>query len=321
MRAARYSSYGPPDVLYECTTSTPTPGPGEFLVRVHASSVNGIDLIVRAGILRRFTGRKFPRGIGLDFAGEIVGMSSDAVSFKVGDRVWGVMSHGQAGSTAEFVCVQAKYLSQSPANLDLVSAAALPAVGVTAITALRDIGQLKAGDRLLVRGASGGVGSVAVQLGRHIGAHVTALARSANLDFVRDLGADLAFDYATTSPRELGTFDVILCTAGSHAGAYRRLLAPGGRMTVICPDPNRPLTSLLYVLMSFLYGPRRVRLFSAKPRTPMLADLATYVEIGAIRPLVDGIHPLSGIADAHRAVEEGGRKGKQIVLLHNPTAS
>ena len=321
MRAARYSSYGPPQVLYECTTSMPTPGPGEFLVRVHASSVNGIDLIVRAGILRGFTGRKFPRGIGLDFSGEIVGMSSDALTFKVGDRVWGVMSHGQAGSAAEFVCVRAEYLSHSPANLDLVHAAALPAVGATAITALRDISQLKAGDRLLVRGASGGVGSVAVQLGRHIGAHVTALARSSNLNFVRDLGADEAFDYATTSPRELGTFDVILDTVGSHAGAYRRLLARGGRMTTICPDPNRPLTSLLYVLMSFLHGARRVRLFSAKPRTPLLADLAAYVEIGAIRPLVDSIHPLSGIADAHRAFAEGGRIGKQIVLLHNPAAA
>ncbi|OXC74108.1 NAD(P)-dependent alcohol dehydrogenase [Caballeronia sordidicola] len=293
----------------------PTPGPGEFLVRVHASSVNGIDLIVRAGILRAFTGRKFPRGIGLDFAGEIVGMSSDAVTFKVGDRVWGVMSHGQAGSAAEFVCVRAEYLSKSPANLDLVHAAALPAVGVTAITALRDIARLKAGDKLLVRGASGGVGIVAVQLGRHIGAHVTALARLSNLDFVRDLGAEEAFDYATTNPRQLGTFDVILDTAGNHTGAYRRLLSRGGRMATTCPDPNRPITSLLYVLMSFLYGTRRVRFFSAKPRTSLLADLAAYVESGAIRPLVDGIHPLSRIGDAHRVLEEGGRKGKQIVSL------
>ncbi len=188
-------------------------------------------------------------------------------------------------------------------------------MGATAITALRDIGQLKTDERLLVRGGSGGVGSIAVQLGRSIGARVTALAGASSLDFVRELGADTVFDYATTRAAELGTFDVILDTVGSELRAYRALLAPRGRMASIVPDPKHPLGSMLYTMVSRIYGGRRVRFFSDKPQTKLLTDLATYVESGAIRPIVDKVYPMSAIADAHRTMQSGGRRGKQIVRI------
>jgi NADPH:quinone reductase-like Zn-dependent oxidoreductase len=180
---------------------------------------------------------------------------------------------------------------------------------------LRDIGRLQPGERLLVRGGSGGVGSVAVQFGRDMGAHVTALASASNLEFVRGLGAHQVFDYATTRPAELGAFDVILDTVGSELRAYRALLAPKGRMASIVPDPKHPLASMLYTMLSRIHGGRRVRFFSDKPKTQLLADLAACVDSGAIRPIVDKVYPLSAIADAHAAMQSGGRRGKQIVRV------
>lgn len=313
MKAARYDSYGPPDVLYETTVPIPTLKKGHVLVRVHAASVNGIDLIVRSGTLRLLTGRKFPRGTGDDFVGEIAELNDSSSEFRVGDRVWGVMPPNELESMAEFVSVPPEQLALTPKNLDSVQAAALPVVGATAIIALCDIARLKHGERLLIRGAGGGVGSVAVQLGRAIGADITALASTSSLDFVRQLGANQAFDYATTRAEDLGTFEVVLDAVGSHTSDYRALLTRRGRMITICPDPAHPLFSYLYIFLSTIYGARRVRFFSAKPKTKEMASLTSYVESGAIRPIVDTVYPLSGIAAAHRALEQGGRQGRQII--------
>lgn len=313
MRAAQYDRYGPPDVLHTSTVPIPVPKPGEVLVRVHAASVAGGEVVGRSGRLRILTGRSFPKGTGIDFAGEVVG--SDLPGFVVGDRVWGAVPHfpiGRIGSAAEFVAVSAGKLAHSPAGLDLVHAAALPGVGTTAITALRDKARLKPRERLLVRGASGGVGSVAVQLGRAFGAHVTALARAENLDFVRGLGADVALDCATTGPAELGTFDVILDTVGSRLGSYRRLLAPDGRMIAITVDG---IGSALYILASTAFGSRRARFFRGGPGHELFAELAGYVESGDVRPVVDTVHPLADIAEAHRSLEAGGVRGKHVIRV------
>ena len=315
MRAARYDRYGAPEVLYQATIPMPMPKPGQVLVRVHAASVNGIDLIVRSGALRFFTGRKFPRGTGDDFVGEVAAVDEGSGNFHVGDRVWGVMPPNELGSVAEFLSLPREQLALSPSNLDPVQAAALPVVGATAIIALCDIAKLRRGERLLVRGGSGGVGSVAVQLGRELGANVTALANSASLDFVRQLGAHRAFDYKTIQPEDLGSFDVILDTVGSHTSAFRRLLAPEGRMIAICPDPKRPLLSFLYIFFSAIFGTRRVRFFSAKPKRKEMTRLTSYVERGAIQPIVDTVYPLAEIAAAHRALEQGGRRGRQVIRL------
>ncbi|MFB4274189.1 NAD(P)-dependent alcohol dehydrogenase [Nonomuraea sp. MTCD27] len=317
MRAALYNRYGPPEVLYEGIVPKPVPGPGEVLVRVHATSVNGGELHGRAGRVRLVTGlveRGFPKRTGVDFAGEVVALGPGASGPAVGDRVWGLLGRS-FGSAAEFVAVRPRRLSRVPAGLDLAEAAALPAVGTTAITALRDKAALAAGERLLVRGAAGGVGSVAVQLGKAMGAYVTALAGARNLELVRGLGADEVLDYATTGPAGLGAFDVVLDTVGTAHPAYRRLLTPGGRMVAIAFDLKRAAASLSYVAASAVFGRRRVRFFSGNPTHRLLADLARYVETGAIRPVVDTVFPLAGIAEAHRALESGGVRGKIVVRV------
>ncbi|WP_253781150.1 NAD(P)-dependent alcohol dehydrogenase [Nonomuraea roseoviolacea] len=318
MRAVLFDRYGPPEVLYVGKTPKPVPGPGEVLVRVHAASVNGGELHGRAGRLRPVTAlmqRGFPKRMGLDFTGEVVALGPDPAEPgpRVGDRVWGVLDR-TFGSLAEYLAVRPRHLSLVPAGLDLVEAAALP-VGTTAITALRDLARLRPGERLLVRGGSGGVGVVAVQLGRALGAHVTALAGARNLDLVRDLGAHEAHDYAATRPADLPRFDVVMDTAGTELAAYRRLLTPSGRMVAIAFDVDRPAASLAYIAASTVYGRRRVRFFSGRPTHRLFADLTRYVEIGAVRPVVDTTYPLEEIAQAHRALEAGGVRGKIIVRV------
>ncbi|MFE6157770.1 NAD(P)-dependent alcohol dehydrogenase [Streptomyces sp. NPDC056486] len=317
MRAALYDRYGSPEVLYEGTLAKPVAGPGEVLVRVHAASVNGGELMGRAGKVRLVTGlagRGFPKRMGVDFAGEVETLGSPVPGLTEGDRVWGTMARSQGfGSAAEFVVVRPRQLALAPAGLELVRAAALPGVGTTVITALRDKARLAAGERLLVRGASGGVGSVAVQLGRAYAAQVTALASAKNLDLVRDLGADEAFDYATTGAADLGPYDVVLDTVGTELSAYRRLLAPGGRMVSVAFDNRRMAASLSYIAGSTVFGSRRVRFFSGNPRHQLFAELTRLTESGAIRPVVDSVYPLADIAGAHRALEAGGVRGKLVV--------
>ena len=315
IRAVAYDQYGGPEVLREALIEAPMPRDGEVLVRVHAASVNGYDIAVRSGAMKIVTGRRFPKRTGLDFAGEVAAVGAATAHFKAGDRVWGCLPLHRVGSAAELVCIAAEHLAHRPAGLDPAEAAALPVVGSTAITAVRDMGRLRPGQRLLVRGASGGVGSVAIQLGRALGAHVTGLASAANLPFVREHGADVALDYATTAPDQLEPFDVILDTVGRRPADWRRRLAPRGRMMAIVPDLEHPFMSMAYFAWSRIHGGRRVRFFSDKPDTQLLTDLANYVQNGSIKPIVDAVHPLSDIANAHRALEAGGRRGKQVVSL------
>ncbi|WP_020664400.1 NAD(P)-dependent alcohol dehydrogenase [Amycolatopsis benzoatilytica] len=306
IRAIAYDRYGPPEVLRETTLPKPVPAPGEVLVRMRALSVNGGELAMRAGRLLPFSGKRFPKTIGLDLVGEVVEPGSSR--FAPGELVWGA---GRSMNTAaEYVAVPADRIDHVPAGLDPVRAAALP-VGTTAITALRDKARLKPGERLLVRGATGGVGYVAVQLGKAMGAHVTGLTSAKNLDLATELGADVALDYR--NPGELGRFDVILDTVGSDPAAFRRLLTRRGRMVAISFDLDHPVRTLGYLAAHSPLRTRWVRFFSGNPKAELFAELSRWVTAGAIRPVVDRVFPLSELAKAHQALEDGGVRGKVVV--------
>lgn len=315
MNAVLFDRYGTPDVLYVGQVARPEPESGEVLVRVRAFSVNGGEPAVRAGRFRMVTSRKFPKRVGLDFTGDVVAVGAGATQVAVGDRVWGVLGRTSGfGSAAEYLTVSAQRVGRVPDGLGLVDAAALP-VATTAVTALRDKARLRAGERLLVRGAAGGVGSAAVQLGQAYGAEVTGLARAANLDFVRGLGAHQALDHRAVAPAELGRFDVVLDTAGSDLRTFRQLLNPGGRMVTIAFDLARPAASLGYIAASAVHGRGRVRFFSGNPTRADLDDLARYVVEGKLRPAVDTVFPLRDTAAAYRALEAGGVQGKYVVRV------
>ena len=202
-----------------------------MLIRAAASSVNGADIDVRAGHLRAISGRRFPKGAGFDFTGEVAAVADDVADFRVGEGVWGFVNNLKATPTAtgaEYVLAPARAIFRRPNGLDAVEAAALPGAAGAALATLQKIGVL-AGERVLIRGGAGGVGSAAVQLAAATGAQVVALARGVHLDRIRELGALQAYDYTTTDPKELGEFDVIVDPVGKDLHAYRGLLRRGGR--------------------------------------------------------------------------------------------
>ncbi|SOD65769.1 NADPH:quinone reductase [Streptomyces zhaozhouensis] len=321
MLAARYHRHGPPDVLRVEEVPDPEPAAGQVRVRVHATSVNGGDLHARAGRLRWMSRRRPPFGTGLDVSGEVERLGPGVNDVVVGQRVWGLLPRASVfapvGAAAEAVVVDAARLGPRPEGLDPVEAAALPGVGATAVSALLTRGRLRAGQRLLVRGGAGGVGSAAVVLGHALGAHVTALAGESTLAAVRALGADEVVDYRAARPAELGRFDVILDTAGAPGlPAWRRRLRPRGRMVAIAP--THPRTALA-IAFSVVHGSGRMRFFSGDIRRPDLDALAAHVTRGELRPVVASTHPLTEVADAHRALERGGGVGKRVVRTGTAT--
>ncbi|WP_121715022.1 NAD(P)-dependent alcohol dehydrogenase [Streptomyces sp. E5N91] len=318
MRAVQFDRFGPPDVLRVNDVPAPRPGPGEVLVEVHAASVDAGETAFRAGRMRRVTRVRFPRGLGSDFAGRVAALGSGVRAWSVGDAVWGLMPHLTFGAIADYVAVPEQRLARAPKNLDLLEAAALPVVGTTAMTALSGKARLQPGERLLVRGATGGVGSVAVQLGKALGAHVTALAAARNLDWITRLGADEAVDYRTTRPEDLDRFDVIVDVVGTDLGAYRKRLARGGRLVALSFDSDRVVSSTLGIALRAAATPRRVKMFSNNPSADRIAELTRAVEAGTIRPVVDTVFPMRDIAAVHQRLEAGGVRGKYVVDLRLP---
>ncbi|MFI5936979.1 NAD(P)-dependent alcohol dehydrogenase [Actinoplanes sp. NPDC051494] len=305
MKATQIFSYGAPDVLRISEVDVSVPGPGEVLVRVGASSVNGHDALVRAGAVKIVSGRKFPIGVGLDFAGVVAGTD---------EPVWGLVhpreKHVLAGC-AEYVVVPADRIGAMPPGVSAAQAAALVVPGVTAVQALRDATGLAAGESVLVRGAAGGVGAAVVQLAHAFGARVTALARTGQQEALTELGAERVLDYRTTTAGQLGHFDVVVDTVGTDLARYRRLLGSGGRMVTVGLSGG----AIAAIAASTVHGSRRIRTFSANPGTQRLDEVAALVGAGSLRPVIAEVHPLDDVAQAHRAFEKGGVLGRQVVTM------
>ncbi|TRO58960.1 NADP-dependent oxidoreductase [Streptomyces sp. IB201691-2A2] len=314
MKAAQITSYGAPDVLRINDVDRPAPGVGEVLVSVEASSVNGHDVIVRAGQVKMVSGRRFPIGAGLDFTGVVVETGAEVEGYRAGDRVWGMVHPRQRHITAgaaEYVVVPSDRIAPAPAGLSSVDAASLVVAGATALIALRDSVHLAGGERVLVRGAAGGVGTAAVQLAHALGGHVTALARDRHAQQLTGLGADEVLDYGSTTSDRIGPFDVIVDTVGSELHCYRSRLAKGGRMVTVGLSAG----ALAAIAASSVHGSRRIRTFSANPDTAVLRDVADHVISGALRPVVHSVYPFADIAAAHEAFERGGVVGKHVVAV------
>lgn len=317
MKAAQYTSFGGPDVLTIAAVARPLPLPGQVVVKVAATSINAEDTQTRAGALRAITGGKFPKGTAHDIAGTVESLGDGVHSFAVGERVWGVQAGffpRTSGAAAEFIAVNTSLLARVPAALDLQAAAALPAVGVTAIRAIADVARVQPDERVLIRGGAGGVGSVAIQYAHSLGAHVTTLVSEHHIDFALGLGADVALDRAKVLHKQLGAFDVIIDAAGSDLRMIRRHLAPGGRMVAVAFDSAK---SLAYIAFSAIHGRRRVRTFFGPPKPGAIGRLTTIVEAGKIEPVVHAVYPLSRIAHAHRHFERGGLGGKIVIRVED----
>ncbi|GAB2512714.1 NAD(P)-dependent alcohol dehydrogenase [Nocardiopsis aegyptia] len=314
MRAARYDRYGGPEVLDVVDgLATPPVGDTDVRVRVSAAAVGGGEAPIRAGRLRHVLRQRLPAGTGVDFVGTVAEAGPSVTRANVGDLVWGVLPHGTFGAVAESVVVPQDRVAAAPRSVPPQEAAALPASGTTALHALTRRVRLRPGQRLLVRGAAGGVGVVAVQLGAALGARVTALAGADHLSWLRGLGAHEAFDYRGTRLDDLGRFDVVVDLVGTRMSQVRGRLDRGGALFPLALDPGRPIRAALWVLASGLDRRTRLIAFSNDPSPRELEELAALVDEGTIAPMVDSVLAMDDIALAHRMLERGGVRGKVVV--------
>lgn len=324
MKAITYAQYGSPDVLRFQEVAEPTPKDNEVKVKVVAASANPLDwhlmraepflARLEAGLLKPQNNR-----LGADLAGRVVAVGKNVTQFKAGDEVFGDVFNSGLGSFAEYVCVPESMLVLKPANVSFEAAASTPIVGFTAIQGLRDTGHIQAGDKVVINGASGGIGTFAVQYARACGAEVTAVCSTRNLELVRSIGADHVVDYTQTDFTRTGQqYDLIFDTVGNCSIAgLRRALKPSGRGVVA------GFTSMLRLIEIALVG-KLVSNFSDK-KTGMMgtatskqADLLTIqnlLETGKVVPVIDRCYPLSETAEAIRYLETMRARGKVVITV------
>lgn len=321
MRIAAYHRYGSPDVVGVEERKQPEPGPGQVRVRVHAASVGASDAAGRAGspwFARLAFGLRRPRNavLGSDFAGVVDAVGPGVTRFAVGDRVFGATG-ADAGAHAEAVIVgEEGAIVPLPDGVSAPQAAAICDGAMTALPFLRDGGRLRPGMRVLVNGASGAVGSAAVQLAARLGAEVTGVCGPAHADVVARLGAGRVIDYTRDDPMRSGaTYDIVFdAVAASTFRRARQVLADGGRYLTTVPS----WTIMLQQLTSRLGRRRAVIMFtglrSAEAKRPDLEELAALAASGRFAPLVDRVLPLDAIAEAHAVVDTGHKAGTVVVV-------
>jgi 2-desacetyl-2-hydroxyethyl bacteriochlorophyllide A dehydrogenase len=312
MKAVVIRRYGTPDVLQYEDIEQPKIQPRQLLVKVHASSVNPIDWKTRKGMLQLITGYRFPMILGFDLAGEVVEVGSGVTRFQPGDAIYGSTSF-PGGAYAEFAAIPEDLAAPQPTNLNYQEAAVVPLAALTALQGLRDQGNIQSGQTVLINGASGGVGMFAVQIAKALGAVVTGVSSTRNLDFVKSLGSDQVIDY-TQQDFTQGTakYDMIFDVVGKRSPTEaRRVLQPNGVYITTLPSPETLVQS---ALTAFIPG-QKVKLVIEKPNSPDLIYLKELIEAGKIRPVIDRTFPLSELAAAHAYSETERTVGKIVIAV------
>lgn len=304
MQAAQISAYGGPDVLKVVDVPVPSPGPGEVLVKVAAAGVNPIDWKIREGYLAEVAPLALPVTLGNDLAGTIEALGADVQGLSIGDAVFG--SPGMTGGFAEFALVRVDQLALVPDGMSMVVAAALPVAAATATVAL-DTAGVKAGARLLVHAAAGSVGSLAIQLAKARGAHVTAVTSRATQDHVRALGADIALDRDGDWAAQAGQVDVVLDgVGGATQEASWPVLAKGGILVSLVQPPSEERAQA--------FGARGVMIFG-RPTAEALESVAALAASGRVKVPIAGEYSLDAVGEALAVSQSGGAVGKLVVII------
>lgn len=314
MRAVMFDRYGDETVLAVRDIPEPAPAPGEVQVRVSVASLNPVDFKLRAGLFRLIRRPRLPAITGKDFAGRISAIGANVTGFHPGQRVFGSVNPMQGrGACVETLVIPTGLIAATPQSISDQVAACLPVAAGTALQALQSIARLRQGQSLLVSGASGAVGSSAVQIARSMGAHVTGVCSTGNVAFVRGIGADEVVDYTTTDWRRLGkTFDVIFDAAGASTfWALRHQLSPQGTYLNTVPTPGMFLTRPLVGLLS---GRRSVP-FMLETDAGLLQNLADLAQRQVLQPRVARVIGLEDVAGAQRQMREGRIHGKVCVAI------
>ena len=322
MKAIVYRCYGSPDVLSLEDIEKPVPADNEVLVKIQAAAVNPLDWHYMRGspyLMRIGTGLGAPKDtrLGVDFAGTVEAVGTNVKNFKPGDEVFG----GKNGAFAEYVTVRDdRALVLKPANLTFEQAAAVPIAAITALQALRDKGKIYPGQKILINGASGGVGTFAVQIAKSFGAEVTGVCSTRNEEMVRSLGADHVIDYTKDDYTEKEQrYDLIIDNVGNHSlSSNRKVLNPEGTFVIIGGAKGNWLGPLMNPIKAMMYSPfvgQEFVMLLAKMRKEDLAVLADLMQAGEVTPVIDRRYPLSEVPAAIRYSEEGHARGKIIINL------
>lgn len=322
MKGIVYTKYGPPDVLQLREVAKPVPLDNQVLVKVYAASANALDYrrFEMASILGRFLDSVVIKAIntvlGADIAGRVEAVGSTVTQFKLGDEVFG-QAKGARGAFAEYACADENELVLKPASVSFETAAAVPVAALTALQGLRNHGQIQAGQKVLINGASGGVGTFAVQIAKYFGAEVTAVCSPHNLDMARSLEADHVIDYTKEDFSRTGVrYDLIVAVNGNHPiRDYLRALRPGGTYVALGGSLTQIFQGLLLGPVISRLGRKHVRTFIAKMNQPDLLLLKELLEAGKVAPVIEKCYPLSETPDAIRYLAKGHARGKVVITV------
>ena len=320
MKAAVYKSYGQPEVLKIEEVEKPAPKDDEVLVKIRASSVNPAEWYSMTGlfIARLGSGLFKPKDtrLGVDYAGVVEAVGRDVTQFKPGDEVYGARS----GAFAEYVCVK-NHIYPKPANITFEQAGSVGIAAMTALQGLRDHGNLQPGQKVLINGASGGVGTFAVQIAKALGAEVTAVCSPRNVEMIRSLGADHVIDYTKEDFTRNGQrYDLLLEVAGTRSWReYKRALNPQARFVIVgAPKSNPVIGPLSYVIkirLGSLRASQKVIFFITSFKREDFMLLNEMFERGQVKPVVERAYPLGEISEAMRHLGTGHAKGKIVVTM------
>lgn len=324
MKAIVYEKYGPPDVLQLQEVEKPTPKDGEVLVEIHAASLNQYDwhLLTADIFLVRLMGggllkpnQTIP---GADIAGRVEAVGKNVKQFQVGDKVFGDIAAAGAGGCAEYVAVPENLLAHQPVNLSFVQAAGVPMAAVTALQGLRDRGHIQPGQKVLIQGAAGGVGTFAVQIAKMFGANVTAVCSTRNLEQARTLGADQVIDYTKQDFIKNGQqYDLIFAANGYHSLAdYKRALTPNGIYVMAGGTMRQIFDAMLWGAWNSIGGQKMGNVM-AHPSQKDLVYLKAQLEARKIKPVIDRCYPLSETANALRYLGQGHARGKIVITVQD----
>jgi NADPH:quinone reductase-like Zn-dependent oxidoreductase len=322
IKAVVYCEYGPPDVLRVEDVEKPVPDPDQMLVRVRAAAINPLEWHYMRGepyFGRLGMGLRKPAStrLGVDYAGTVEAVGANVTQFKPGDEVFG----GRNGALAEYIVVRAdRAVVTKPPNVTFEQAAGVPVAGLTALQALRDQGGIEPGQRVLINGASGGVGTFAVQIAKAMGAHVTGVSSTRNVELVRSIGADAVIDYTKDNFTERPErYDLIIDNVGNHSlFAFRRILEPDGKYIMVGGPSGRwidPLPRVVRAMVISSVVSQDMHMFISELRQPDLIVLRDLMAAGKVTPVIDRRYPLSEIREAMAYLETGRARGKVIITM------
>ncbi|MEQ8971999.1 MAG: NAD(P)-dependent alcohol dehydrogenase [Coleofasciculus sp. C1-SOL-03] len=313
MNAVINNGYGSVDVLQYTSIEKPTPKPNQLLVKVHGTSVNPIDWKIRKGLLKLFTGNKFPMILGFDISGDVVEVGSAVTRFHPGEPIYAYLDSFPGGAYAEYAVVSEQAACLKPNNMTPIQAAAVPLAALTALQGLRNQGKIQPGHQVLINGSSGGVGSFAVQIAKALAAQVTAVCSTKNVELVKSLGADRVIDYTIQDvTQDTAKYDIVFNTVAHQTfSRWQKMLKPRGVYVTTLPT----VESVVQTLFTSIFPGKTAKLIRVKPSGKDLTFLKELIEANKIQSVIEETYPLSDVAQAHSISEQGHVVGKLVIRV------